>query len=170
MNMLNIMHNSKSNALTVDTIGGFTLIELLVSVAIIGILSAIALPSYLNQAARTRASEAKSSLGAINRSQQAYRLEKNTFANDLTSLDVKVTGKFYSYSVQSGSATTASAITTPTGIAANVKVSSSFVDQLGDTFRQVICESNDTSVGAALAPSSGASIISSCPPAYSLMQ
>jgi type IV pilus assembly protein PilA len=128
----------------IGTNEGFTLIELLVSIVIIGILSAIALPSYLNQAAKTRASEAKSILGTINRSQQAYRLEKNQFANTLTSLDVKILGNFYSYSINASSVNTASAVTTSS--LAGLKVSSSLVDQNGDTFSQIICESTDTQV------------------------
>ncbi|ATS19293.1 pili assembly chaperone [Parathermosynechococcus lividus PCC 6715] len=69
---------------------GFTLIELLVVVIIIGILAAIALPSMLNQAAKARLSSAKNTIGAINRAQQAYRLESTTFAPDVTTLKLGV--------------------------------------------------------------------------------
>lgn len=65
---------------------GFTLIELLVVIIIIGILAAVALPSFLSQAAKGRAAEAKSNIGAMNRAQQAYFLEQQKFTTVINDL------------------------------------------------------------------------------------
>ncbi len=70
--LLQNLRNKKGNK-------GFTLIELLVVVIIIGVLAAVALPNLLGQVAKGRQAEAKNNLGTINRTQQAYRLEKATF-------------------------------------------------------------------------------------------
>jgi type IV pilus assembly protein PilA len=67
---------------------GFTLIELLVVVIIIGILAAIALPSMLNQANKAKEAGAKTALGAVNRAQQAYQLEQNTFSGTFDGLKI----------------------------------------------------------------------------------
>ena len=69
---LQYLNNKKASA-------GFTLIELLVVIIIIGILSAIALPAFLNQANKAKQSEAKTNVGSMNRAQQAYILENDDF-------------------------------------------------------------------------------------------
>jgi type IV pilus assembly protein PilA len=80
--------------------GGFTLIELLVVIIIIGILAAIALPSFLNQAAKAKQSEGKSFTGAVNRAQQAYRLENPLFAPTFEQLEVGLPTKTNNYEMK----------------------------------------------------------------------
>ncbi len=69
---------------------GFTLIELLVVIIIIGILSAIALPSFLNQANKAKQSEAKQYLSSINKGQQAYYAENTQFGTSINALGVGI--------------------------------------------------------------------------------
>ena len=141
-------------------VGGFTLIELLVAIVIIGLLSAIALPSYLNQAAKARSSESKSTLGIINRSQQAYYLERSAFASALNLLDAKIIGKFYSYAIDSVSQASANATTTPKQD--GLKIHSAEIIQNADTFLSIICESNNTqAVGTTSTPPTSTSLCSS---------
>jgi type IV pilus assembly protein PilA len=133
---------------------GFTLIELLVSIVIVGVLSAIALPGFLNQASKTRASEAKSILGAINRSQQVYRLQNGIFAGQINSLDTRASGKYYTYQIGAADAQNVSATATPLDI--DLKSYSSAAVQNDDFFGQVICESLNSNIpaGPATAPTS----------------
>ena len=95
---------------------GFTLIELLVVIIIIGILSAIALPSFLNQAAKAKQSEAKTYVGSVNRAQQSYRIENTSFAGDIDSLQIGIPTDtdFYSYKLSAADVTS-------TTIVANAK-------------------------------------------------
>ncbi|PHM07046.1 type IV pilin-like G/H family protein [Nostoc sp. 'Peltigera malacea cyanobiont' DB3992] len=76
---------------------GFTLIELLVVIIIIGILSAIALPSFLNQANKAKQSEAKTYIGSMNRAQQAYYLENTSFSSAIGSLGLGIATQTVNY-------------------------------------------------------------------------
>ncbi|NTW19389.1 MAG: prepilin-type N-terminal cleavage/methylation domain-containing protein [Nostocales cyanobacterium W4_Combined_metabat2_030] len=76
---------------------GFTLIELLVVIIIIGILSAIALPSFLNQAKKARQSEAKTYVGSLNRGQQAFYTENDAFTTSIDAMGVGVATQTANY-------------------------------------------------------------------------
>ena len=95
---------------------GFTLIELLVVIIIIGILSAIALPTFLGQANKARVSGAKTNLGAINRAQQTYRIENGSFSSSLSNLDIEVSDTDdYEFSVNSGGSDSTESQASPIG-------------------------------------------------------
>lgn len=59
---------------------GFTLIELLIACVILGILTAIALPSYQNQVQKSRRSDAKSALVGAAGQMERYFTERGTYA------------------------------------------------------------------------------------------
>lgn len=54
---------------------GFTLLELMIVVAIVGILAAVAIPSFQSYVYRSRTAEAVTFLGEIRQRQESYRAE-----------------------------------------------------------------------------------------------
>jgi len=58
---------------------GFTLIELMIVVAIIGILAAVAIPSFVNYQLSSKRTEAFANLSALAKAQKAYFAEFNQY-------------------------------------------------------------------------------------------
>ncbi|HEX20200.1 MAG TPA: prepilin-type N-terminal cleavage/methylation domain-containing protein [Acidiferrobacteraceae bacterium] len=63
---------------------GFTLIELMIVVVIIGVIIAIAYPSYVNWSRQTRRSDAKEHLSRIAALEQKFFTECNAYTTNLT--------------------------------------------------------------------------------------
>ncbi|HYW17851.1 MAG TPA: type IV pilin-like G/H family protein [Nodularia sp. (in: cyanobacteria)] len=139
---------------------GFTLIELLVVIIIIGILSAIALPSFLNQANKAKQSEAKTYVGSMNKGQQAYFTEKSVFGSQVDVLGVGINTQTanYSYTTAATSLVRADSVGESTVAVLRDYSGAVTITQVGPTSDAtsvaILCETN-TPGAAAIAPTSG---------------
>lgn len=102
---------------------GFTLIELLITVVIVGVLAAIALPSYLNQVQKSRRTDAKSALLGAAGQMERYFTERGTYATaTLGSSGVfpsTTQNGYYTLSFSNLSATSYTLLATPAGAQAS---------------------------------------------------
>jgi type IV pilus assembly protein PilA len=141
---------------------GFTLIELLVVIIIIGILSAIALPSFLNQANKAKQSEAKQYSGSMNRAQQASFAENGKFVGFVPALGlgIKTETQNYKYSIVPAATEAAPTLATDTTVVGNIAHGQSnvlksylgavaLIQQGGaeKTSTAVLCESTAAGIG-----------------------
>lgn len=143
---------------------GFTLIELLLVVVIMSVLSAIALPSLFAQVEKSRQTEAKLTLGSINRVQQGYRFEHGTFAT-IPDLPVQIVGKFYTYA-DSGTPDSQGAVHIAKPITTfenDLKDYSSAVGRIpGGAYTGIVCEQNTIDGATAPIPATVTAGVPSC--------
>ena len=87
---------------------GFTLIELMITVVVIGILAAVAYPSYLNSVRKSRRSDAVAALAAVQQAQERWRANNTTYTATLSDLGISsatTQGGFYTLSLSGASGT-----------------------------------------------------------------
>lgn len=87
----------------VDKSSGFTLLEVLITVAIVGILAAIALPSYSEFVSRSRIIDATSKLGDLRTDMERYFMDNRTYLSGVTcGLDTGVGSRIATYNADPG--------------------------------------------------------------------
>lgn len=102
---------------------GFTLIELMIAVAVIGILAAIAYPSYTSYVMKARRSDAKAGLLSLQLAQEKYRANNPTYG-DLTDIGLSASSPDGHYTIGvtlANNDTTYTATAAPTGVQAGDK-------------------------------------------------
>ncbi|AXV65757.1 type IV pilin protein [Pseudoalteromonas lipolytica] len=84
-----------------NKVKGFTLIELMITVAILGIIASIALPSYFEHVKRTARTEAITALLDAANKQEQFFVDNRQYTTTLANLGVSATteNNFYKISV-----------------------------------------------------------------------
>ena len=87
---------------------GFSLIELMIAVVIVGILAAVAFPSYQNYVVKGNRAAAQAFMVDVANREKQYLLDARTYATDLTALGMAAptdVSKHYTISISAPAAT-----------------------------------------------------------------
>ncbi len=118
---------------------GFTLIELMVTVAVVGILAAIAYPSYINYLIRASRAAAQSFMLDVTNKEEQYLLDSRTYLPvnnnaSFSSLGLSVpteVSSFYNLSVASATSTTYTVQAVPIAGTRQASDGPVYIDQSG---------------------------------------
>ncbi|MCH4293322.1 type IV pilin protein [Shewanella sp. 3B26] len=94
---------------------GFTLIEVMVVVVIVGIISAIAYPSYIDFLIKGGRSDAHTALMKVANLQEQYYLDHRTYTDDLADLGLSTTTENNQYDLETTGGGSFTATATPKG-------------------------------------------------------
>ena len=82
---------------------GFTLIELMIAVAILGIVTAIAYPSFVDSVRKGRRAEAIAALVSMQQAQERWRTNNANYTTTISNLGVGSTTPYYDLTVSAPS-------------------------------------------------------------------
>lgn len=90
---------------------GFTLIEIIIVVAILGVIAAVALPSYRDSVMKSRRADAKSALTQAAQAMEKYFTENNTYVGATLSSIYRTTSPDGYYNISFTATPTAASYT-----------------------------------------------------------
>jgi type IV pilus assembly protein PilE len=111
---------------------GFTLLEVMITVAIVGILAAIALPSYADYVTRSKIIDGTTKLGDFKSKMDKYFMDNRTYLNGAACGVTPPAASASDYFQLACAATATTFTVTATGVAAN-GMSASFIYRVNET-------------------------------------
>jgi type IV pilus assembly protein PilE len=81
-------YNSATLSMRAARARGFTLIELVITIAIVGVLVAVALPTYRDHMRKSRRAEAQAYLMAVAGRQQQFLIDSRSYAANLATINI----------------------------------------------------------------------------------